>query len=338
MNPLRAALCLILALGPVRGWAGEGCPGQSWEAAPAQTPGWSAAKLESADRFARTLQTDAYLVLEHGHLVHSYGNCDRPINIHSMRKSILSLLMGIHADRGQVDLDKTLADLGIDDKARLTATEKQATVRQLLQARSGVYLPSAYETREMADARPARGSFPPGVHWYYNNWDFNALGSIFKVCTGQDVFQALRDDLAQPLHFQDFDLARDTRFWFEPSSVHPAYIMHLSARDLARVGLLMARGGSWNGQQIVSRAWVAESTRAYAGTGQPGRGYGYLWWVGPDSGSFSAHGHRGQILLVNPGRDLVIVHLVDTDDSSRRRVKGAQLSALIELILAARAG
>jgi hypothetical protein len=60
--------------------------------------------------------------------------------------------------------------------------------------------------------------------------------------------------------------------------------------------------------------------------------------VGPDSGSFSAHGHRGQILLVNPGRDLVIVHLVDTDDGSRRRVKGAQLSALIELILAARAG
>jgi CubicO group peptidase (beta-lactamase class C family) len=274
-------------------------------------------------------------VVDQGRIVHQYGDCARPINIHSMRKSILSVLVGIHADRGQVALDRTLADLGIDDKAGLTPAERRATVRQLLQARSGVYLPAAYETREMAQARPARGSFPPGAHWYYNNWDFNALGSIFQRSTGQDVFQALRDDLARPLQFEDFNPVRDTQFWYEACSEHPAYLMRLSARDLARIGLLMVRGGRWRDQQVVSQAWVAESTRSWSDTGQPGRGYGYLWWVHGDHGSFAAHGHLGQTVMVYPKRDLVFVHLVDEGGRGRREVTGRQLSALVDLVLSA---
>jgi len=110
--------------------------------------------------------------------------------------------------------------------------------------------------------------------------------------------------------------------------------MRLSARDLARVGLLMARDGRWNGRQIVSREWVAASTRSWSDTGRPGRGYGYLWWVRP--GSFSANGHLGQIMVVNPARDLIIVHLVDTDDGHRKAVTDGQLSALLDRILSAK--
>jgi CubicO group peptidase (beta-lactamase class C family) len=275
-------------------------------------------------------------VVQHGQIVHKYGDFARPINIHSMRKSILSVLMGIYADRGQVDLNKTLADMGITDKEKLSGIERKATVGQLLQARSGVFLPAAYETREMAAARPARGSFPPGSHWYYNNWDFNALGSIFRHFTGKNVFEALRDDLAQPLQFEDFNLSRDTQFWFEPVSMHPAYIMRLSARDLARVGLLMARDGRWNDQQIVSKEWVAASTQSYSDTGTSGRGYGYLWWVRTGSHSFSANGHEGQTMIVNPARDLIFVHLVDTDHGSGRKVSGSQLTSLLQLVVSRR--
>jgi CubicO group peptidase (beta-lactamase class C family) len=326
---------LGLGLGLLLASAGPAVPGAAWEQAPApEAAGWSAAGLEAADRFARTLDTDAYLVVARGRIVHQYGDCARPINIHSMRKSILSILVGIHADRGQVPLAATLADLGIDDKAGLTAAERKATVRQLLQARSGIYVPAAYETREMAQERPARGSFPPGAHWYYNNWDFNALGSVFRRCAGQDVFQALQADLAGPLGFQDFDRARDTRFWYEPCSDHPAYLMDLSARDLARVGLLMARGGRWGDRQIVSGAWVAESTRAWSDAGH-GRGYGYLWWIHGAHGTFAAHGHLGQTVIVNPGKDLVFVHLVDGGPKGRRRVTGPQLDRLLDLVTAA---
>jgi CubicO group peptidase (beta-lactamase class C family) len=334
---VRACLTAVMAGAWPGAWAGAGFPGKNWEqAASVEDAGWSAAGLAAADSYARTLQTDAYLIVDHGLIVHRYGDCARPINLHSMRKSVLSVLMGIYADRGQVDIDKSLADLDINEKVPLTKTERQATVRQLLQARSGVYLPAAYEAPEAKAARPARGSFLPGQHWYYNNWDFNALGTIFQKFTGKSVFEALRDDLARPLQFEDFNLSRDTQFWLEPESVHPAYIMRLSARDFARVGLLMSRKGDWDGQRIVPESWVAESTRSYSGTDQPKEGYGYLWWVSLDRPAYSANGYDGQIMIVNPARDVVIVHLVDTDDGSRRRVTHTQLSALLDRIFEAR--
>ena len=330
-------LAAVLVSMPALAGANPVFPGKSWEKAAApEAMGWSVAGLERADRYAQKIHTDAYLIVEHGRIVHSYGDCGRPINVHSMRKSILSVLMGIQWDQGKADLDQTLAELGIDDQEPLSQAERRATVRQLLQARSGVYLPGAYETSGEETLRPARGSHPPGQFWYYNNWDFNALGTIFKTCAGRNVFEALRDDLAAPLQFEDFDLARDTRFLYEPKSRHPAYIMRLSARDLARVGLLMARNGAWDGRRILSEAWVAASTRSYSETGRPGRGYGYLWWVRPEHGAFSANGHKGQIMVVNPRRDLVIVHQIDTDDGRHRQVTGAQLSELLGQIEAAK--
>ena len=79
----------------------------------------------------------------------------------------------------------------------------------------------------MKAERPARGSFAPGKHWYYNNWDFNALGTVFKELTEKTIFKALRDDLAVPLGFEDFDLERDTHLEYEKVSDHPAYLMQI---------------------------------------------------------------------------------------------------------------
>jgi len=126
----------------------------------------------------------------------------------------------------------------------------------------------------MKASRPARGSFAPGQHWYYNNWDFNALGTVYKKFTGRTVFEGLRDDLAGPLEFEDFDLGRDTRLEYESVSDHLAYIMRLSARDLARIGVLMSRGGRWKDRRIVSANWVTQSTAAHSSAGN-GIGYGY---------------------------------------------------------------
>lgn len=325
--------------------AAETFPGAKWDkAASAESFGWRTQKLKAADDFARTLQTDAYLIVDRGIMLHQYGATSRPTNIHSVRKSILSVLMGIGGDRGQVDLGKTLVQLGIDDRGGLSATERQATVRQLLEARSGIYHPAAYETASMKAARPARGSFAPGQHWYYNNWDFNALGTIYEKFSGKTVFAGLRDDLAGPLEFEDFDQNRDTRLVYENVSDHPAYTMRLSARDLARVGLLMSRSGRWRDRQVVSTNWVQQSTAAHSSAGS-GIGYGYLWWVGVDGWHFqnrfpgkvfSARGNHGQFLVVDPERDLVIVHRVDSEHNSQRDVSKKQFSELLKRILAAK--
>lgn len=292
-------------------------PGASWKKTAPLAAGWSPDALRKADEIAASIRTDSYMVIHKGAVVHEFGTTAKPGNLYSVRKSVLSILIGIYVDKGAVHIEKRLSDLGINDKDALTDVEKLATIRELLQARSGIYHPSAYEPPEITASHPARGTYRPGEHFEYNNWDFNVLGTAFHKFTGKSVFDSLRDDLAVPLQFEDFTARRDTRWVYERRlSEHPAYIMHLSARDLGRVGLLMARGGQWKEKRIVSEAWVRESTASYSQAGSK-IGYGYLWWVGIDGWHFgqkfpgrvfSARGNYGQYLLVDPVNDLVIVH------------------------------
>ena len=340
--------CLGLALlgASAMGWAADASfPAATWgEPLTVEASGWSREGLQAADKIASSLGTQAYLVVHRGALVHGYGDIAQPLNIYSVRKSLLDVLFGVYVDRGVIDLAKSLEELGIDDEGGLSQAERKATVRQLLQARSGVYHEAAYETREAKAERPARGSHAPGEHWYYNNWDFNTLGGIFERRTGKTVFEALRDDLAGPLQFEDFRYPEHTENAFERSSRYPAYVMKLSARDLARVGLLMARDGRWRDRQIVPASWVAESTTAYSTEPEGWQGYGYLWWVpqrawpfwSRSPGSlFFAWGNGGQYIVVDRQRDLVIVHQIDRSRLLTRNVTPGALSDLLARILRA---
>jgi CubicO group peptidase (beta-lactamase class C family) len=223
---------------------------------------------------------------------------------------------------GTVRLDRTLAQIGIDDIGGLTDAEKEATVGDLLGARSGVYHPASNPGDNLADA-PPRGSQRHGTYYLYSNWDFNALGTIFEKETGRNIYDALQTDLAQPLGMQDFDRSLHQRTGDTTRSVHRAYHMHLSTRDMARLGYLMLREGSWAGRQLVPRDWVRRSTRAVtpvaemnpAGLREGPFGYGYLWWVwdgkwaeGPYRGAYTGLGAVGQQIAVLPALDLVVVH------------------------------
>ena len=305
---------------------------------------WSADDLQAIDALAGSMQTDSFLVVHRGRIVHAYGDITKPRNVYSVRKSVLSVLFGIYLDRGRMDLEQSLATLDVDDVGGLSAQERAATVRQLLQARSGVYHGAAYETRSAKARRPARDSHPPGTFWYYNNWDFNTLGAIFQRSVGKTVFEVLQDDLAGPLQFEDFRAVRDTEFVAESVSRYPAYVMRLSARDLARVGLLMARAGRWGDRQLVPARWVAESTTAYS-TVPPGwQGYGYMWWVPRRAWPFwersvgdvfFAWGNGGQFLLVDRQRDLVLVHQADRRIIFSNEVTPESISPLLQRVLAA---
>jgi CubicO group peptidase (beta-lactamase class C family) len=129
----------------------------------------------------------------------------RKANVRSIRKSLLATLYGAPVADVRIKLDATLADLDFDDKPpSLSEAEKQATARELLEARSGVYRPAAYETADMKTKRPERGSHPHGTFWYYNNWDFNALGAIYRKATGEDIFVSFADHIGQRIGMEDF--------------------------------------------------------------------------------------------------------------------------------------
>lgn len=281
------------------------------------------------------------LVVQAGKVAFSWGSADRRYLQASIRKSYLSALFGIFAEEGKIDLQADLASLAIDDLQALTPTEKKARVIDLLRAKSGIYLPAAYSPKGMAKFLPARGSHQPGTFWYYNNWDFNALATIFQQETQQDLFSAFDKRIATPLQMEDFRLF-DTYYRFEKDkSIHPAYLFKMSARDMARFGLLFLRQGKWKNQQVIPAGWVKESTKAHTadlGRGfQERGGYGLLWWIAPPINGntvFYAAGSGGQRLFVIPEQDMVIVHLVDTYQN--RAVNNSITLSLVKQLLDAK--
>ena len=340
---LSAVAVLAILLGMVACGSQAGVyPGETWEKATSpEQLGWSSEKLATAQEYSEKIGLAAVMIVDDGVVVDSWGDITRDYQCHSMRKSLISALYGIYVSDGKIDTSKTLKELGIDDYTPLTEVEKQATVADLLKARSGVYIPAAGESTGMKALRPERGSHLPGTFWYYNNWDFNALGTIFDQETGEkNIYQAFKTRIADPIGMQDFAV-ENLQYGYEPYSKHPYYGFRMSTRDLARFGLLFLRKGRWQDQQIIPPDWVQESTASHSNIG-PDSGYGYMWWTGEKGGlfpgievkehSFYASGYRGHRVIVLPYRNLVVVHRVDTDTGSVS-VNNLQTGILLWLIL-----
>ena len=309
--------------------------------------GWSSKKLEEAKAFAEKINSAAVMVLCDGKAFISWGNVAKKYHIHSIRKPLLSALYGIYRGRGKIRLDATLEELDIDDiPPSLSKEEKMATVSDLLKSRSGVYHEAAAESQDMAAARPKRGSHPPNSFYYYNNWDFNVLGTIFEKVTGAKIFEAFKREIAEPIGMEDFSLD-DCRYSYEEDkSKHPAYHFRMSARDLARFGLLYLRKGSWNGRQIIPQEWIEQSTKARSVVSEEmGVGYGYMWNVVQPGTRFSnmifdgkgGFFHTGvgiHTLAVLPEHKIVYVYRYDTDGEFQD--PGEATIRLVSMIMNAR--
>ena len=315
-------------------------PAAHWAQAEPATLRWSTERLKEAEDYTHGYSPTAVMIVQDGKVIASWGDNSHKVNVRSIRKSLLDALYGIAVAEQKIALDRTLSDLGIDDRRPgLSDVERQATIRDLLMARSGVYHPAAYEAPDEKARRPTRGSHSPGSFWYYNNWDFNTLGFIYQRLTGSDIFQSFEDEIAKPIDMEDFK-ASDGKFVFEPVSDYPAYTMRLTARDLASFGWLYLNRGSWDDKSIVPATWVDESTQAWSQT-ERGLGYGYLWWVMPSAmtggtAGYLALGYGGQALAVIPAFRLVVVQLVDVPEGQERTGAPRFFELLNRIIAAAR--
>src|SRR5258706_84318 len=199
----RFRLCLALLLATSL-WGDARYPGKTWKHH--RPAGWSAEKLAAARAYAGTIKTAAVMIVQNGAVVDEWGDTARKFNCHSMRKSMLSAMYGIHVRAGRINLEKTLADLGIDDNSpSLSAEEKRATIHDLIKARSGIYHAALYETPGMTASKPPRNSHAPGTFWHYNNWDFNTLGTIFEQETKTKIFEEFNKRCADQHDMQDFE-------------------------------------------------------------------------------------------------------------------------------------
>jgi CubicO group peptidase (beta-lactamase class C family) len=148
---------------------------------------------------------------------------------------------------------------------------------------------------------------PPGHIWAYNSGLSVIVGATVDKMTGQSI-----DKFAEQHFFAPLGIDRYHWFKHADGTVYSNGDLLLTPQDLAKVGLLVLNNGQWQGRQIVSRRWLAESTRPHT-TAQGALGYGYHWW----QGSVTRGGRRvnvlfgsgtgGQRLFIVPDLNMVVV-------------------------------
>jgi CubicO group peptidase (beta-lactamase class C family) len=344
-STLVAIFLFVLAVAPPQIATQQVFPSQSWETVSSpEAVGFNSQRLKSVEDYVRTLNTTGLMVVASGKVLLQYGDVRELSYLASVRKSILAMLYGNYVSNGTIRLDRTLRDLEMTDIGGLLPVEQNATVEQLLTARSGVYHPAS-NPGDDTDQAPARGSKIPGTYFLYNNWDFNAAGAAFEKMTGRNIYDALETDLAKPIEMEDFVRSRQRKSGDMNRSIYPAYHMWLSTRDMARIGYLMLREGLWIDRQVIPRDWARKIVTIVTRVGDTHRGgslgYGYLWWVwdgpqavGPYRGAYTAQGMYGQRITVLPVLDLVVAHKVAVPPE--RSVTSNQYQGILNRIIAAK--
>ena len=338
-------------------------PGDDWETTTPESRGYDSAKLEVVRKtLASSYNTTSLMVAVGGKVIFSYGDITENVKIASCRKSLLSTLYGKYVENGTIDLDLTLRELGVDeaedswggslnwDGGKLLDSEKDATIKDLLTARSGCFHKPAnsgddHDTMSASD----RGKYKHGEYFLYNNWDFNCAGGVFEQLTGKNIYAAFKEDIADPCGWQDYDLSNQKKTAeYEGASQYPAYHFWISTRDMLRFALLMLNKGNWDGKQVVSEAWVERITAIYTPRAEMHPAsrltkqfdYGYLWWLfckeysGYDpeifEGGFTATGSGGQYITVLPKLDMVLAHKDKTSSTTDKET----LLKIVKLIAA----
>lgn len=301
-----------------------------------ESKGYSSEKLEILKNHLEQSGSSSMIIMVEGDIIFEWGKTDKKHLIHSIRKAMLNSLYGIAINRKQIDTSMTLRDLKINDiKPELSQSELDARVADLLKSRSGIYHNAAAVNNAMLKDRPERGTHNPDEYYYYNNWDFNVLGSILEQQTGKSIYKMFYEEIAKPISMLDFegtyvsldgeaeDLEipnTDGFYKYEKSqSSFPAYHFRMSARDLALYGQLYLNYGNWNGKQIIPKDWIDVSTKPYSiYSPKYGNAYGMLWRVrvpneNTKRNSFFHTGLGIHMLGIYPDSKLVMVHRVDTE-------------------------
>jgi CubicO group peptidase (beta-lactamase class C family) len=292
----------------------------------------------------------AVLVIQDGHtLAERYYRTSGAEfrDVESVTKSVMSTLIGIAIDEGDIRLDEPLADLLMRYSSTMRPAVARTTLRQVLTATGGFegevdqgafgFARNKDWTRGVLE----RAVRPPGRQFAYSNGGAHLLSAILEANTGTSVLAYARAKLFDPLGIptrpaaepgvdlaagQNLEVYRKAGFaWpVDPQGrSFGAGLIKLRPRDMARLGLLYLDGGRWRGRQVVPSTWVRDATHRQVEAGEPFEGYGYMWWTTTMGGdqAYVAWGYAGQMIEVVPARHLVVVVSSDVDQVSQTPTK-----------------
>ena len=231
----------------------------------------------------------------------------------SMAKSYYAALIGISIDRGEINSldDKVSKYLNYFNDERVSIT-----LRDLLNMSSGLEFPKHehekmfFQTDHLEYAKSVGVEKNAGVKFEYNNVNSMLLGDILFQATGKKADKLFQERLLEPLGITNYRLWKD-----ENGNVMTYCCVDMSARDYSKIGLLFARDGNWNGNQLISKEFIDETFQTVWQTPTRNgnkRYYSLHWWVSnyeEDSKIFNTSGKFGQFTFVDRENDIVITRI-----------------------------
>jgi CubicO group peptidase (beta-lactamase class C family) len=306
-------------------------PGGDWEVLTPDEQGLDPMLVAEMYYNAAELETIySLLVVKNGYLIaedyFNEGSVDQKDRLQSVTKSYTSALVGIALDQGYLArVDQKMMDFFPELADQITDPRKeQITIRQMLQMRAGYpweestaelfeLLYTGFRPSTLVDVPLVRD---PGSDMEYSNLTSHLLGIIVARATDTDLKSFAEERLFSPLNVEPGEWIQDWEGYYNGHAD-----LHLTARDMAKFGLLYINDGEYEGNQIISTEWVHDSLQTYSEDAWPykvGRnfndiGYGYQWWsVRAGNHHYNlAWGHGGQQIVLLDECDMVIVVTAD---------------------------
>lgn len=273
------------------------------------------------EQLATEWRIKSVIVYRNGELLEDWhgGGADTMGPLYSCTKSVLSALIGIAQERGDIrSIDQPIGDY-IDVSMLDMSLRDRITIKHLLTMTPGFEWPDFdkpyKELRASHDPVAYTLAKPiihePGHAYTYNSGGSHLLSAILTAATGKSALLYAKERLFQPLGFK---AAR----WSEKNGISEGGTgLSLFGHDLAKIGLLFLQQGRWEGTELISPSWIEESSALHhRGLLQYEPpiygGYGYHWWVSPEQHNscadcYFAFGHGGQYLMNIPTLGLTIV-------------------------------
>lgn len=241
-------------------------------------------------------------------------------HLYSLSKIFTSTAAGFAWAEGLLDLDAPVISHFPELDAEITDPGSRSIRIRHIASMSAGHTTEQWHRALAADrAEPVRGFLleppdgVPGQTFAYSQSTTYTLAAVIQRVTGQTLTEFLRPRLFEPL-----EIGRAS--WIQhPAGRDTGFAgLHTTTEAVARLGLLYAQGGVWEGRRLLAPEWVAEATRAQVDSSGTGwtpdwrQGYGFQFWT-------SRHGYRGdgafgQFCVVLPEQDVVLALTAETDN------------------------
>ena len=297
-----------------------------WEIDDPENHNLSAEILRALNESFVDTEITSSIIVKDGKIINEYYKDGYDENsifpIHSCSKSITSAVFGIAKDQGRFDnLDELISNYFPQINEMESNYKKEITIRHLLTHTSGIKSTEDdwYTWRASSNwidyVLNSNMEYKPGTTFDYSTGNTHLLSAIIQSRVRKTLYEYGKENLFDLIGMESIRCQEDDQGISDGGNGFT-----LTARDMARFGLLYVNNGEWEGRKIISEDWIEESTSTQFERSSGTADYGYQWWTrtfGKNKyNSYFAQGHGGQFIFIIPDLDMVITFTSNYYDNS----------------------